>query len=71
VAAISAAVVEAVKELTDKGIPVTEVVSDDARNEIAGIREPSGATGKPVFRIACSSITLSLALHDALAAMLP
>jgi hypothetical protein len=68
---ISKALVEVVEELKHNGITVVAIVSDNARNEIAGIRELGLAIKKPVFRIPCLSHTLSLALQDALAAMFP
>jgi regulator of replication initiation timing len=61
---IAQSLADVVKELTAKKFIICAVVTDNASNEIAAVRQLADQSKRPIVRIPCLSHTLNLAAQD-------
>jgi hypothetical protein len=63
---ISDALLQVAHDLPGKGFIIPAVVTDNATNEKAAVRALARKSEIPLFRVACLSHTVNLAVHDVL-----
>jgi hypothetical protein len=61
---IAASLAEVVAELRAKDFIIAAIVTDNASNEIAAVKELASRTHLPLVRVPCISHTVNLAVHD-------